>query len=291
MQQKDQTIASIRCGCNVFTIKSGKTLQCALDGQEILTAKLDDQSFFPVVAIMVNSLVKPKSEISIKTAKGMSDFIKPLVDQIEKSDKAKSKLLETKPDEMAENKGIDSKLNKEALDKYQENIKVYAGTYDEALSLSEVLLKTNLPKTMWGAKELKSSITHMRTASVDVINSREKFEIASEHSDVRVGNVSSILFDKRASNKKYVEESITSITNDFESMKNMMASFLINNYNLYNSDQLFKKCAGYPASWFFDPSVFLSFREKFEDIAEHIIEASKTESTVIRPLSKLIKEN
>jgi hypothetical protein len=37
--------------------------------------------------------------------------------------------------------------------------------------------------------------------------------------------------------------------------------------------------------------VFLSFREKFEDIAEHIIEASKTESTVIRPLSKLIKEN
>ena len=218
----------------------------------------------------------------------MNDLVKDIIDTVNKSEQEKIKVLESKPDEMTENSPLEAKLQVGALNKYQSNLKLYSETFDDALSLSEVLLKTNLPKTMWGAKELKASLSKMKTASVNLLTHREAFEAAAEQTDLKLGQIIPCLLDRKMSNR-HVEESIDHVITSFRTMKSLMASFMQSFHGLYASDTLFKKHTGYPATWFYDPSVFFNFKERYADISDNLILASRDESSVIRPLYALQK--
>ena len=71
---------------------------------------------------------------------------------------------------------------------------------------------------------------------------------------------------------------------NFFTMKKLISMYLLANYQLYSVNQMFKKYTGYPATWFFDPSVFYLFTERFEDLCEHMVSAGRAEAKVIQPL-------
>jgi hypothetical protein len=269
-----------------FDITKDKTLHCFFNRNAVLDAKTNDESFWPITGLLVRSTIRqPGSEVVIKAEKTFSDFITSLMDAINKSKQEKVRVLEEKPDEMTENSAPEEfPVNAEKIDAYRDQLKNFSETFEDAVESSAILLRTSFPKTMWGAKELKSSLSKMKVASSEIADTKEVFEGAAEQSDLRMSHLASCLFEKISSSRKYAEDSVDHIITNFLTMKRMMASFLQSFHRLYTSDQLFKKYSGYPATWFFDPSVFYNFVERYEDVSDNLIEASRAESSVIRPL-------
>jgi hypothetical protein len=233
--------------------------------------------------LVKSSVNKPNTLIDITAEKGFADFVKTILDTVNKSRSEKIRVLEEKPDEREENTSLENAVCAEDLSMYREGLKSFSETFEDAMESSVILLRTVFPRTMWGAKELKSSLSKMKTASAEIYNDKEKFEIAVEQSDSLLGHLASCLFDNAGSPKVAVN-SIDHITTNFLTMKRIMASFLQSFYKLYTSDQLIKKCSGYPATWFFDPSVFYNFLERYEDVSNNLIDISRAVSSVIRPL-------
>jgi hypothetical protein len=269
-----------------FDIMKDKTLHCFFNSNAVIDAKVSDESFWPITGLLVRSAIRrPNTEIVIKAEKTFSDFVTTLMDAINKSKQEKVRVLEEKPDELTENSAPEEfPVNAEKVDAYREQLKNFTETFEDAVESSAVLLKTSFPKTMWGAKELKSNLSKMKVASSEVESTKEIFEGAAEQSDLRISHLASCLLDSGKSNRKYAGDSVDHVITNFLTMKRMMASFLQSFHRLYTSDQLFKKCSGYPATWFFDPSVFYNFVERYEDVSDNLIEASRAESIIIRPL-------
>jgi hypothetical protein len=282
-QAIDKPIVRISSEKDRFDITKDKTLHCFFNSNAVIGAKINDDSFWPITGLLVRATIRPGTEVIIKAEKNFSDFVTTLMDTINKSKQEKVKVLEEKPDEMTENSPAEEyHITAEEINSYREQLKNFSETFEDAIESSAILLRTSFPKTMWGAKELKSSLSKMKVASSEIESTKEVFEGAVEQSDLRISHLASCLFEK--SNRKYAEDSIDHIITNFLTMKRMMASFLQSFHRLYTSDQLFKKYSGYPATWFFDPSVFYNFIERYEDVSDNLIEASRAESLVIRPL-------
>jgi hypothetical protein len=277
-------VIKISCVNDRFDIIKDKFFHCFFNGNAVLSSKSTDEYFGSVVGMLVRSSIQvPNAPIVIKAENTFSDQIKSIIDMINKSKQEKINVLEEKPDELMENKPSEYPMRAESINKYQENLKSFTETYEDAVNLSEVLLKTSFPKTMWGAKELNGCLSKMKTASAELVSNIEIFETAAEQTDFRMNHLVPCLSGKISSHKR-AEDSINHIVTNFLTMKRMMASYLQSFHRLYASDQLFKKYTGYPATWFFDPSVFFNFMERYEDVSDNLIEASRAESAVIRPL-------
>lgn len=275
-------VSQIKCGEDLFDITQDKSFNCYLNKNHIFSSKINDDSFGSVVGVLVKA-TSPTPDIVIKSSPLFSTNLKPLLNIINKSDRAKVQVLEDKPDEMAENKP-DDKFSLPSIQSYRDKMKKFAESFEIASDLSKVLLKTILPKTMWGSKEVKANLSKMKLSSNE---EKEIFEVAAEHTNTKLGHIITCVNNRGLNSigvKKAVENSVNHISSDFLTMKKMMASFLHTYHNLYASDSFFKKQTGYPATWFFDPSVFYNFTERYEDISENLIEATRAESSVIRPL-------
>jgi hypothetical protein len=273
-------IAQILSNKDRFDIAQDKLMHCYLNSSSLISSKTGDTSFCPIVGLLIKSSFSGPTKVKVKSAPSFSEDLKTVLDAINKSDQAKVQVLEDKPDEIAGNRPKESKLCQEAIQSYQEKMIKFSECYESASGLCNVLLKTTLPKTMWGAKDIKANLSKMKLASSE---NKETFEIAAEQSDFRLGHVTSYLMNKM-SNSRTIESSVNNIISNFITMKKMMTSFVHSFHNLYASDQIFKKHTGYPATWFFDPSVFYNFTSRYEDVCENLVEATRAESSVIRPL-------
>jgi len=194
----------VSSGKDRFEVSKDKMMRCFFNRNTILDAKINDDTFGPIVGLLVRSSIqRPNTEILIKAEKSFADFVKTIIDTVNKSKQEKIQILEEKPDEMTENGPSEypQALCAENIEMYREQLKNFSETFEDAIESSNVLLKTSFPKTMWGAKELKGSLSKMRTASYEISNGKETFEGAAEQSDIRLSHIASCLFDGIKLNK------------------------------------------------------------------------------------------
>ena len=184
---------------------------------------------------------------------------------------------------MTDNKPVEAKFSLHELDEFRDNLKVYASCFEDILSLTDVLLKMKLPKNVRGFKELTKIITTTKTATEEMMTNKEQYEIVAEQLDGKIGQVI-LLIKRNGSIGKLLRPAIDQVINNFGSMKKYSTEILYAFNPLYNVDHMFKKYTEYPATWYFEPSVFYNFTERYKDASDHLIEMAHIESSIIRPL-------
>jgi hypothetical protein len=281
-------IAQLKCNRDIFNVSlKDKYARCSLNGIDIIGSK-DLETFAPIVAMLVMSAcTAPNTVVSIKKNPSYGEFLKNIVDTVTKSDQVKIKMLTDKPDEIADQKPKQAQITGNDLENYRCSIQTYGDCFNDILVLSDVLLKTKLPKNVLAFKDLSSVLTKVKATTSELLKDKEHCDIIVEQTGNRVGRVmvameSGNLNDPRI--KKSVQESVDHIIADFMGTKKLLASLISSHYPLYNINPLFKKHTDYPATWFFDPSVFYSFTERYKDASDNLIEAVRTEASVIRPM-------
>jgi len=282
-----ERIARIKCNDDIFdVVLANKYAHCYLNNIDMISSKELD-IFAPVVGMLVSSACVPDPEISVKSGPSYSDFLKGVLDIVNKSNSVKVKVLEDKPDEMDNQKPKQAVLNGAKLEEYRSNIKAVLDCVNDVVDLSDVLLKTKLPKSIHAFKDLDRTLTKTKAATAEHVKAREDYDIMVEQTGSRVGRV---IIALESSNKKdpnvqkIIEAYVNNIVNDFMRAKKLLASVMGSYYQLYDINNTFKKHTGYPATWFFDPSVFYNFSERYKDASDNLIDAVRTEASVIRPL-------
>ena len=273
-------IAQIVCQDNNFDIIHSKSDHCLLNGCQVISSKTD--SFMPLSGMLVlSTCIRPNEKVQVTYDPSFSNQLKDLLDVITHSDQAKVEVLESKPDETVNNKPSDFGIPN--ITNYQAMLKSASECLDQALSLTTALLKIKLPRKMWGVKEVEKILTRSRTDVEDIEQGKEAFEIAAEQSDFKAGQLKTFL-EQYKGKKQASCEMVNSMISDFMTMKKIMASYLIACHKLYGINKVSKIHTGYPATWFFDPSVLYNFMEKYEDMSDHLVAAARSESSLIRPL-------
>lgn len=288
MKISGQRIAQIKCDRDNFDVTlNDKYAQCFYNRIEVMGSK-DLATFAPVVGVLVSSACRyPDTKIGVKVDPVHTDFLKNLVDSISKSDQARVKILELKPDEISDNKPLEAKVDLNKLHDYRDNTRMFFACFDDALSLSDVLLSTKLPKSATSFKEIEKTMAKLKMASSELNEKRDAYEMASEQTGTRVGQLITAIDSRRteeAGVKRLVQAAVSRIAADFLMMKKLLASLVLSHYPLYDMDNTFKKHTGYPATWFFDPSAYYNFTERYKDASDGLIEAVRSEASVVRPL-------
>jgi hypothetical protein len=236
---------------------------------------------------LASSCRVPNAKIAVKCNPSYSDFLKDFIETVSKSDQVKVQVLDAKPDEITDNKPKEASFNFSSLEGYRDSIKSYYDCFDNALKLSDILLKTKLPKNIHSFKDIEATLTKSKTASLDLTKRRENYELITEQTGHHVGHIIVAINSRRwndAAVQKIIQASVNHVSANFMTMKKLLASFITSQYSLYDIDKNFKKYTGYPATWFFDPSVFYNFKESYKDVSDSLVEAVKAEASVVRPL-------
>ena len=281
-------IAQIFCGKDRFDVVDAKAPKCFLNGIDVIGAKAGGlERFSSIVGMLVTSAcVAPKTEVVVKRNPSFSDFLSGLVDTLTKSDQVKVNVLEMKPDENSDNTPKEASFDIRSLDEFREGLKTYANCFDDTVNLSGVLLKTKLPRSITGFKELHRILSDTKTASEELSTKREQYEIASEQLDNRISQIIIAVVNNLDGPKRanILKTAVAKVLDNFFTVKRLSAETFSSFNPLYNVDKAFKKYTEYPATWYFEPSVFYNFTEKYKDASDHMIDLARAEASIIRPL-------
>ena len=281
-------IAQVNCGRDIFDVTiHEKQAHCYLNHVPILNSK-DIDSFSPIVGLLVASACRtPNVKISAKSHPSYADFLKGMIDTVQKSDQVKIQVLEEKPDEITDNKPKEAKFDSSKLEGFRDTVKSYYDCFNNALSLADILLKTKLPKSVHSFKEIEKNLEKVRTASYELNQNKDNYELASEHTGNKVGQIMTAIGSNRLEDtqvKRLVQAAVSHVVNDFTMMKRLLGSLITSHYPLYDMDRTFKKHLGYPATWFYDPAAYYSFTERYKDASDGLIDVVRSEASVVRPL-------
>jgi len=286
---EDKFLAQIKCGSDTFDIiQDEEYSRCYMNKTAVLRVKnVNIGTFGPIVGTLALSACGPSAKVKIKKDKSntYNKFIGDIVKTVSDSNQAKIQVLESKPDEITENKPLE--VSAASLETYRENLEGHCDCFDSILSLSNVLAKTKLPKSALIFKDIEGVMSQVKKALTDLYSRKETMEIAAEHTGTRVGQVIMAMDSNHIDCqgvKKSISNSVNHIATDFMNMKRLFASVLISHYPLYSVDHLFKKNTGYPATWFFDPSIFYNFTEQYKNASDNLIDMVREEASVVRPL-------
>jgi hypothetical protein len=284
-------IAQIQCddGDCFEVVTVDKQARCNFNKIPVIETK-DLGCLAPVIGVLITSACHvPDSKIRIKGNPSYADFLREMLDTISKSDQAKIRVLEEKPDEITDNKPKEAKFEAKDLDGFRNNVKELYGCLDNTLSLSNVLLKTKLPKNVYSFKILDKTISRLKIASHELDEGKNFCEVASEQIDIKIGQILAAVSSNKLEDglvRSTVKSAVEHMTSKFLSMKKCLASMIIDYYNLYAIDKTFKKHTGYPATWYFDPSAYYNFTESYKDASDNLIEATRLEASVLRPMQE-----
>jgi hypothetical protein len=280
-------IGQVFLGSDRFDVLGTKPTYCYFNGVHIAnTSDLD--TFGPIVGMFILSACgAPETKIQVKGNPSYADFLKDMIDTITKSDQAKVFVLETKPDEITDNKPIEAsdKLTMQSLDDYRESIKQVAECFDDTLRLANAILKTKLPHSAHGFKELDRTLARAKLATSELAVKEELCEIASEQIGTRIGQLIMAL-ENKTRYPKIIAAAVNQTNRHFGTIKTSLSECLCSLHPLYDINSIFKKYTGYPATWFYDPTTYYSFSERFKDASDHLIELARSENSILKPLSR-----
>jgi len=270
--------------------KIGKCFYALIDKRVILSAKSEKELIsqgLPVVAHIIKSMLKTAG-IDEMRWKPLDKNYTGLFDQTLKSISENMRpaevfVLELKPDEIQDNTTVDASgrnLNA-CLEDYKDSLKKFAETIDCVRHGSEILLRTNLDKNMWGSKEVMAVLNDIKTDMTSLSGNYEKIESCFEHSGDHID------FMRQAFERKLATQlrvGIGKIIENFSFLKSFMSKLVQASQKLYTIDGVFKTRVGYPATWFFNGSTYTDFLFDHENLIDHLIKMASIESNVIQPL-------
>jgi len=217
---------------------------------------------------------KKDNQLISDTMKGISENLKP----------AEIVVLQVVPDEVA-GQGCREATLKSAmgsLEDYKKVLNIFNENILNAKEASEVLLRTQVPKTMWGGKEMNSIIGAIKDEMDDLSGAFNQLDACIEHSDNCVRRLQASVNMKVPVEQKKL--AVDKILENFSFLKTLMSKMASNLTPLYSIDKDFQSRVGYPAIWFFTPSTFMDFTYEYDNLINHVIKSASIESDIMEPL-------
>lgn len=288
-----KVLGEIKIGSDSINIsKNGRHFYVLLNNRIIMAAKSQkvlSERVVPVLSLIIENICKKAqldaaryrhmdkeyTEMVTETIKGISDNL-GAVDIY---------LLKAKPDETQTNRSILSSEKKgivEKLNDYRLSLKKFEETTNELKSSSEILLRTNLDKKIWGSKEVMNVINGVKSEMEILASDYENIDGCLEHSDDQAYKIQAII------SKKYVTNNIRKIAGkiveNFAVLKSFSSEFAQVLHRLNSIDRVFKASVGYPATWFLNGSTFMDFTFEYDNLINHVIKFAALESDVVESL-------
>lgn len=238
----------------------------------------------PVLSMLINELA-PK-RINLKQS-NENNMLNQLVDVLNRNkNDLEVFVLKLKPDEIVQNKPrqIQAAYNglPSRIDGYQEDILKISENIKDIKHLSNILLGTTLPKTMWGAKEVQKVLSNMQDENQNI--NIDKIDFYTEKTKNASEFLNKVISRGINVNLENLNRVIKNISNNFFNIKNIISSMAQNLYGLFDINKTFKNATGYPATWFLDSSIFYDFCYDFENLVNDMIKCARLENNVIEPI-------
>jgi hypothetical protein len=239
----------------------------------------------PILSMLVEEMF-PENTIRLKTSN--TNLMENLVNRLQNNKKdLEVFLLKLKPDEIVQNKPREIQAAHNELSgrikSYRRDILKIADNVKETKHLSDILLRTQLPKTMWGSKGIQKTLSNIQEEMQNSINI-DNFEFHTERAKNASEFLDEVIYKNARLKKEAMDELVKNISNNFFQIKRVIGSMAQNLYALFDIDKTFKKATGYPATWFFDSSIFYDFKYNFENLVKSMIRCARLEADVIGPL-------
>jgi archaellum component FlaC len=277
-------LCSIKIGNDLVNIsKNGRHFLTLLNKRAVLESKSEKDMInrtLPVLSIFIKSLCKQSGIKNITASKGNNyqKMLDSIINNVSKNlYDSEVAVLETVPDEITDNIPSERTANNDickSLSDISENI-------EGVVRNASTLLKTNLPKNMWGGREVTAIFQNTKNSLNDMSEKLEYIEECIEKTSDLNRHLN--VFRDKLSNSN-LRVIMGNIINNFSSIKTVISELSQNLYNLYNIDPTFKKCTGYPATWFLNSSILYDFLFEFEALIDHLIKLSRIEESTIKPL-------
>jgi len=289
--KKGKLLADFKVGKNSLSVtKEGRYLFASLNGI-ILAGPMTNKEYIravPVISHILGNLTKKNKGVNAHLASDSA------VDEILKVIRDNHKdveilMLELKPDEQTENTPREVNGSKKSefmttLSDYDKLMRSFSANTDEVCSLSSSLLRTVFPDTMCGSKTIKSilsSIIADLDRSADTI---EDMEGSLERVPQKVRHIAKIIKDPKIFPEEVASSVPTEFIKDYNKIKTALSDLSVKLYPLYDIDRMFRKCTGFPTTWFFNSSVFYDFTYAYETLIKNLMLCSRIEPHVIEPL-------
>jgi len=286
-------LGQIQMGSEIVNIsKIGRHFYALLNKRVIMAAKSKQElqnRVVPVLSHVMKNVCKTSQLDSARWKPMDKRYTEMIVDTIKGIQKnlepVEIYLLKAKPDETQDNRSILSKSKQgivEKLHNYRLSLKGFEETKDNIQKASEVLLKVNLDKNLWGAKSVMSIISEAKSSMAVLSNDYETVDSCLEQSDKQADKLQTIVRRRIVSNS--LRSTIGNIIENYAVLKSFLSELIQVLHRFYGIDKVFMNQIGYPATWFLDNNVFMDFLFEFDSLINHLIKFTKLESSTIEPL-------
>ena len=290
-------LGEIHIGSDSIQIsKIGRHLYTLLNNKAIMMARSKKELFervVPVLSYIIKNVSKnvQSNTVRWKSAnKNYTEMLNGMLKAISENLRpVELFVLKMKPDEIQDNTKIDkaaSFTDREAMivnmNNYCLNLKRFGENLTNLRNTSEVLLRTDLDKGIWGSKEVMAVLNDVKVEIKSLEDDFEVIEGCLEHSDKYACNLRTIISQNISTH--HTRDIIGNITENFsqlKSFKSVLAQVLL---PLYKIDASFKSHVGYPATWFFNSSIFHDFLFEYESLIDNMVKCASLESKTIETL-------
>lgn len=291
-----RVLGEIRVGSDLIHIsKNGRHFYVLLNNRTIMAArsqKVLSERVVPVLSMIIKNFVKRAQLDAARWRHLDKDYTKMITETIkeiqENLEPVEVYLLKAKPDETQTNRSIlsSNKVNSEEmvhnLDDYRLTLKNYEKTKNELIGTSNILLRTDLDKKIWGSKDVMDVINEIKSDMEVLSDEHEKIDGCLERSDDQICKIQMII------NKNYATDNIKKVAGkvveNFAILKSFSSELAQILNRLQGIDRVFKASVGYPATWFFNGSTYMDFLFEYDNLVDHIVKFAALESIVVEPL-------
>lgn len=290
--RKGKFLADFKIGRNSLSVtKEGRHLFASLNGI-MLIGPLTNKEYFnkavPILSHILGNLTKKNKVVNAHTASNSA------VDEILRTLRDNHKdveilMLEINPDEQEENTPREVNSSKKtdllsALSEYDKLMRSFSANTEEVCSLSRGLLRTVFPDTMWGSKTIKSILSSIMSDLGRSADMLEDMEGSLERAPQKVRHVAKIIHDPKIFPADVIASVPTELINDYHKIKTAISNLSMKLYPLFDIDRMFRKCTGFPTTWFLNSNVFYDFTYAYETLIKNLMLCSRIEPHVIEPL-------
>jgi hypothetical protein len=288
-----RVLGEIKIGSDSIIIsKNGRHFYILLNNRTVMAAKSEkvlSERVVPVLSLMIKNICKQAQLDAARWRhmdKEYTDMVTKTIKEIsENLGPVEIYLLNAKPDETQTNRSILSTNKRgivEKLNDYRSTLKKFEETTNELKSSSEILLRTNLDKKIWGSKEVMSVINGVKSDMEVLSNDYETIDGCLERSDDEAYKIQAIVSKRYATS--HLKKVAGDIVENFAILKSFSSEFAQVLQRLNSIDRVFKASVGYPATWFFNGSIFMDFLFEYDNLVDHVIKFAALESDVVEPL-------
>jgi len=271
--------------------RNGKHFYTLLNRRAVLESKSEKDLInrtSPVIASFLKTLCKQNNlkEIIVAKEKNYKEMLDIIIKDISDNlNGAEISVLKMVPDEMQENSPVEFRTaNFKEMSKVCEALSSISENIENTKHIASILLRTNLPKDMWGGKEVTSVFHGAKNSMEEMADSLESVEGCIEQSDNFLRHLSSFGEKIPNSHIPQVRAMVGNTLEHFATIKTVLSDLSQNLHGLYDIDSTFKRCTGYPATWFLNSSILYDFLFEFETLIEQLIKLARIEENTMGPL-------